>query len=330
MNRCAIILPYYGKFPNYFQLFLNSCAVNSDFDWLIFTDDRTEYDYPVNVHVQYETFADMQARVRDAFDFRPVIEQPYKLCDLRPMYGYVFKDYLADYEFWGHCDCDLVFGDLSRFITDDLLNAYDKIFPVGHLALYRNTEENNRRFMLDLDGRPIYREVLESSRGYTFDESYLSTNINRIYQTYGFPIYMRDHSGNTVAKSETFRITRYDAELGTFLSEPAMRAVYVWEHGHITRSFMRLGTFMQQELMYMHFQRRDMRVACPMQSDRYQILPGSFEPLQVEHVTKENFRSIPWKNTADMWRHRVNIGRGEYKFWKSDIAGVINARMNKG
>lgn len=26
MNRLVIILPYFGKFTNYFQLFLNSCA----------------------------------------------------------------------------------------------------------------------------------------------------------------------------------------------------------------------------------------------------------------------------------------------------------------
>lgn len=331
MNRCAIILPYYGKFPNYFQLFLNSCAANDDFDWLIFTDDRTQYDYPVNVHVRYETFADMQTRVRDAFDFHPVIEQPYKLCDLKPMYGYLFEQYLAGYEFWGHCDCDLIFGDLSKFITDELLSTYDKIFPVGHLSLYRNTEENNRRFMLELDGRLIYREVLTSSRGYTFDESYLSTNINRIYQTHGFPIYMRDHSGNTVAKSDTFRITRYDTELGTFLSEPEMRAIYVWDQGSITRSFMRLGTFMQQELMYMHFQRRDMRVAyptSPRQSVRYQIMPGSFRPLPVESVTEQNFRSIAWKDEKDVWKHRVNIGVGEVRFWEKRILGKLLERRH--
>lgn len=46
---CVFILPYYGKFPNYFQLFLNSCGSNPEYDWLIFTDDHTAYDYPDNV-----------------------------------------------------------------------------------------------------------------------------------------------------------------------------------------------------------------------------------------------------------------------------------------
>lgn len=42
MRKCAFVLPYYGKFGNYFQLFLNSCATNTDYDWLIFTDDHEE------------------------------------------------------------------------------------------------------------------------------------------------------------------------------------------------------------------------------------------------------------------------------------------------
>lgn len=35
MSKCTFIIPYYGNFPNYFQLFLNSCKYNSDFEWLI-------------------------------------------------------------------------------------------------------------------------------------------------------------------------------------------------------------------------------------------------------------------------------------------------------
>ena len=60
MKRCVIILPYFGKFNNYFPLFLRSCAYNKDFDWLIFTDDKTKYDYPENVFVNYVTFEKMQ------------------------------------------------------------------------------------------------------------------------------------------------------------------------------------------------------------------------------------------------------------------------------
>ncbi|KAB8289141.1 hypothetical protein DSM100688_0221 [Bifidobacterium ramosum] len=315
MNKCVIILPYYGRFPNYFQLFLNSCGMNADYDWLIFTDDRTPYVYPANVTVHYESFADMQARVRGTFDFAPELPNPYKLCDLRPMYGYLFRDYVHGYEFWGHCDCDLIFGKLDHFITRDMLDRYDKLFPVGHLALYRNTEENNRRFMLPLDGRNLYREVLESSDGFTFDESYLSTNINRIYQTYGFPIYMRDRSGNVSSRSTSIRLTRYDDELDMFLTEPYLRAVYEWDNGTLRRSFVRLGTFERQELMYLHFQRRRMRVDCDMNASRFQILPNSFEPMPVERVTADNVRTVRWRRRSDEVRHHIAMVAGDARFW---------------
>ena len=37
VGKAIFIIPYFGHFNNYFQLFLNSCAYNRDFDWLIFT-----------------------------------------------------------------------------------------------------------------------------------------------------------------------------------------------------------------------------------------------------------------------------------------------------
>ena len=49
MKRACFIIPYFGKLPNYFQLFLNSCAPNKKFDWLIITNDNREFSYPKNV-----------------------------------------------------------------------------------------------------------------------------------------------------------------------------------------------------------------------------------------------------------------------------------------
>ena len=322
---CAFILPYYGTLPNYFQVFLNSCGANPEYDWLLFTDDHTEFDYPDNVHVHYGTFAEMQDLVASRFDFPVALKAPYKLCDLRPMYGYVFQEYLKDYRFWGYCDCDLIFGRLSHFITEEMLNNYDKIFVVGHLSLMRNTEENNKRFMLDLDGKPLYRTVLESTRAFTFDESYLPTNINRIFTSHGFPIFTQDLSGNTYAKSSIFQLTHFDSNLGVFLTEQPLRAVYTWDHGVLSRSYLRLGEFATRELMYMHFQRRHMDVRLGADDmEKFKILPGSFEPLEVDEVTRQNFRSIRWKRSDEQIRHRLSILEGDAKFWQKKILAKLH------
>lgn len=40
MNKCCFVIPYFGKFNNYFPLYLKSCTCNNDFNWLIITDDK--------------------------------------------------------------------------------------------------------------------------------------------------------------------------------------------------------------------------------------------------------------------------------------------------
>ena len=53
MKKVAYVIPYFGKFPKGFDLFLMSCRNNPTIDWLIFTDDHTSYEYPSNVKVYY-------------------------------------------------------------------------------------------------------------------------------------------------------------------------------------------------------------------------------------------------------------------------------------
>lgn len=120
---------------NYFNLFLKSCAHNKEFNWLIFTDDKTEYNYPENVKVQYCKFVDVDKLIYDKLGFH--IYKPYKLCDYRPAYGYIFSSYIKEYQMWGYCDNDLIFGNLSKWITNDIINQYDKIGILGHLTLIK-------------------------------------------------------------------------------------------------------------------------------------------------------------------------------------------------
>lgn len=91
MYSIAYVVPYFGKFPKGFQFWLMSCGCNPSIDWLIFTDDRTDYDYPDNVKVTYWTFDQMKARVQSVFDFPVSLERPYKLCDYKPAYGEILS-----------------------------------------------------------------------------------------------------------------------------------------------------------------------------------------------------------------------------------------------
>lgn len=91
MKKCCFIIPYFGKLPNYFQLFLKSCEYNPDFNWILFTDDYYKFNYPQNVKVVYTSFEKLRKRVAEKFDFPISLEKPYKLCDYKPAYGYLFE-----------------------------------------------------------------------------------------------------------------------------------------------------------------------------------------------------------------------------------------------
>lgn len=169
---CLVIL-YFGKLPNYFEFWLNSCRYNRTINFLIFTDDRTSFDFPSNVKVVYLSFETIKKMIQNKFDFKIALDRPYKLCDYKPAYGYLFSDYLSRYDFWGHCDLDTIFGNLRKYLKEDILKKYDKIYRAGHFSLYKNNQFINESFMQFKDDNdfPIYRYVYSSNDSFFFDET---------------------------------------------------------------------------------------------------------------------------------------------------------------
>ena len=164
-------------------------------------------------------------------------------------------------------------------------------------------------------------------RIFTFDESYLDTNVNEIFREHGATVFGTDYSANTRAAGSVFQITRYQPDLRTYCTEAPVRSVYVWDNGTLRRYVKRLGSFVESELMYMHFQRRRMDVRITEKDwGRFKILPGSFEPLEVETVDADSFGSIAWKHESDLIRHRIEIWSGNCRFWRKKIAGRLLPR----
>ena len=102
MKKIAYILPYFGHLPKEFGFWLISCQMNPTVDWLLFTDDRTKFNYPPNVKVTYCTFEDIKNKAQACFDFQIVLDRPYKLCDYKAAYGDIFKTELTGYDYWGY------------------------------------------------------------------------------------------------------------------------------------------------------------------------------------------------------------------------------------
>jgi len=101
-----------------------------------------------------------------------VVHHPYKLCDFKPAYGFIFKDLVSNYDFWGCSDIDMIFGNIRNFITSKILNEYDVITPRhdylgGYFTLYRNIRKVNELFRHSRD----YERVFTTPFHYCFDET---------------------------------------------------------------------------------------------------------------------------------------------------------------
>ena len=173
MYRIILIITYIGEYPWYFPYFLHSCRYNSTVDFLIFTDNNDpKLELPANVKMIPYSIEAFKADAAKALEFEVAVESGYKLCDFKPAYGFIFADYIKDYEFWGYCDVDVIFGNIRSFMTDELLNEYDVIsarhdYLTGCFALYRNQPYFRELFKQSKD----CRKVFTNSRNFFFDET---------------------------------------------------------------------------------------------------------------------------------------------------------------
>jgi len=126
--KIALIVCWYGNYPWYFPYFIHTCGYNPTVDFFIITDNTEDIpNKPNNVKVVHRTIENIKTSLYKQLNFEVVITNPFKLCDFKPTYGLIFQDLIQDYDFWGHIDLDIVFGDIRGFMTEELLNNHDVI-----------------------------------------------------------------------------------------------------------------------------------------------------------------------------------------------------------
>lgn len=146
-NRVVLVVPYFGRIPAYFDLWLRSAEKNPDFTFFIYSDLPFPVSEDSNVKLKHITFSEVQDRIHEKFGKHCKIKEPYKLCDYKAAYGAIFEEDLTDFEFWGFCDIDVILGNLRNFVTDDLLDNHDKLFFLGHFCIMRNNQKMRYLFM---------------------------------------------------------------------------------------------------------------------------------------------------------------------------------------
>ena len=170
MKSILIIIDYFGKWPEWLPVFLASCEANPTVNWLIHTDCPIPEKHPTNVSFSSISLSDHYSRISRilGINFNP--SNPYKLCDIKAFYGALYTNEIKGYDYYGHGDIDVVYGNIRKFYTDevlkhDVVSAHDFLVS-GHLALFKNTRNTRNAFRL----LPKWKEKLENQNYMSLDE----------------------------------------------------------------------------------------------------------------------------------------------------------------
>lgn len=172
MKKICLLTVWMGNLPDSFWLWMATAKKNPTIDFYLITDNQGLVDEE-NVHFIYQNMKQVRERFEKVVGFPVKLKVPYKLCDFKPVFGAAFPELVTGYDFWGHCDIDLLFGDIRKFITEELLEAQDKILDAGFFILYRNCDEMNQLYKRSMDTDNMaypYKKAFRNQFACYFDE----------------------------------------------------------------------------------------------------------------------------------------------------------------
>lgn len=249
MNKIAIIVAYFGKFPNYFPLWLKSCSKNPTVDFIIITDQNLYVPYD-NVIIKNMQLSDLQKKATAVLGFEAALANPYKCCDYKPLYGVLFAEILKRYDYWGHCDIDLIFGDLQYFFDKYDLYSFDKFGTLGHLALYKNNDMMNNSYKTTYENLD-YKKVFTDESNFAFDEL---NGIYRIHKHLNVRIFVKRIFVDIATIYKRYRIIDVYGLDKKPTNYPMQ--TFCWENGKTYHVYWSDDKLQRQEYIYIHFQKR--------------------------------------------------------------------------
>jgi len=304
--KVLILIVHYGEWPSWFEYFLLSCKKNQHINWLLLSDSKEPENHPENVAFASMDPGAFNALASKKLGLKIAITNPYKLCDLRPAYGTIFKDFIGDMDFWGYSDLDLVYGDFTSFLTQEVLKGYDLIscrkdYLAGHFALYRNTKEMNELFKRS----PAYLKIFTDNQNhFAFDEisnfygrrlfeNPQNSNLKKLYSSielflnkfryhlsFHDPVSLRDMNSIThfAEKAGKIKVYREDIVKSDLWYIKNMQPDWMisWENGKLS------DTLSTEELLHFHFLRSKHEAGFMVEplgkAESFIISPKGFRP----------------------------------------------------
>lgn len=290
-KKIALLIPYFGKLPNYASLFFNSAKRNKSIDFFFITDTEVPSDYiSDNIKIIKSSFKELRLLVKTRLN--AILPHPYKLCDYRPCYGVIFSDYINNYEYWGHCDIDIILGDVDKFLDSINYRYFDRCFPHGHFVLYKNTKIINELFTAphprDLPKLLDFNFVKKTSLACHYDE----LGINYLCRNRGVRFFEEEF---------VFDIdTRFVEYVPTDEIDYKRRHLISYENGKVFSYILSEEQVYKKEYMYVHFQKRRLNIAPALNDDYYFTHKGVFSAkisIGAEFIKKLLGANYPTWNT---------------------------------
>lgn len=231
-----------------FEVWKRSCEKNAEFDFLVFTDQEINCTGK-NMHIHHCRLQDIKKLAESKLNIGKIaLDSAYKLCDYKPMYGLIFSDYLRKYDFWGMCDMDMVFGNLRKYITDDILAKYEKIYQLGHLTLYRNNDAVNNRFKSE--GFCDWKYVVKTEKHCRLCERGMMEK----YEKLGIEAYTSRDYADISKLHRRFQLSRWLVPKPEF--DRYKHQVFFYERGSVYRAILMHEKIKIEEFNYIHLQKR--------------------------------------------------------------------------
>jgi GR25 family glycosyltransferase involved in LPS biosynthesis len=116
-KKLILITVWFGKLPEYFDLWLYTLK-DMNYDVLFVTDQKIN-NIPNNVKYLNLTMKQFNNHLNKKTGYDVNIKSVAKLVDVKPLFGFLFNEFINNYEYWGWTDVDMLMGDITKILYDD-------------------------------------------------------------------------------------------------------------------------------------------------------------------------------------------------------------------
>lgn len=243
MYKKVFLNMMFGTPIPWLEQYMDNCAMVKGWDWMIFTPNKIKG--RDNVHIIPMTLREFDQRIIKKIGVDPqnflAGHAPNKLTsDYYPAYGLIMDDIIKGYDFWGHTNWDVVYGNLSKFVSDDYLKDCEVFSDEDHAIngvfnLYRNNDKINNLWKL----LPEWKKWFTEHELFYVDETHFTEVMRKIEDKvkWKYPKHYPLHS--------------YD-RLPPHVPTPSLE---LKEDGSLFEMFQDIVTkrIMGKEIMYFHF-----------------------------------------------------------------------------